>query len=75
MRFKLDSLDQEDPLEEEMATHSSILAGKSHGQRSLGATVHGVTRVGHNLVTKPPPPIHPREALGTTILIFSLRRV
>ena len=26
---------QEDPLEEEMATHSSILAWKSHGQRSL----------------------------------------
>ena len=25
----------EDPLEEEMATHSSILAWKSHGQRSL----------------------------------------
>ena len=30
----------EDALEEEMATHSSILAGKSHGQRR--ATVHGV---------------------------------
>ena len=29
------SLGQEDPLEMEMATHSSILAGKSHGQRSL----------------------------------------
>ena len=29
------SLDQEDPMEEEMATHSSILPGKSHGQRSL----------------------------------------
>ena len=29
------SLDQEDPLEKEMATHSSILIGKSHGQRSL----------------------------------------
>ena len=29
------SLGREDPLEEEMATHSSILAGKSHGQRSL----------------------------------------
>ena len=29
------SLDQEDPLEKEMATHSSILAGKSRGQRSL----------------------------------------
>ena len=24
-----------DPLEKEMATHSSILAGKPHGQRSL----------------------------------------
>ena len=29
--------DQENPLEEEMATHSSILAGESHGQRSLAA--------------------------------------
>ena len=29
------SLDQEDPLEKEMATHSSILPGKSHGQRNL----------------------------------------
>ena len=29
------SLGQEGPLEEEMATHSSILAWKIHGQRSL----------------------------------------
>ena len=29
------SLGWEDPLEEGMATHSSILAWKSHGQRSL----------------------------------------
>ena len=29
------SLGQEDPLEGKMATHSSILAGKFHGQRSL----------------------------------------
>ena len=29
------SLGQEYPLEREMATHSSILAGKFHGQRSL----------------------------------------
>ena len=29
------SLGQEDPLEKEMATHSSILAGESHGRRSL----------------------------------------
>ena len=29
------SLGGEDPLEEEMATHSSILAWRIHGQRSL----------------------------------------
>ena len=29
------SLSQEDPLEKEMATHSSILALRIHGQRSL----------------------------------------
>ena len=29
------SLGQEDPLEKEMATHSSILAGRIHGQKSL----------------------------------------
>ena len=29
------SLGREDPLEEEIVTHSSILAGKAHGQRSL----------------------------------------
>ena len=29
------SLGQEDPLEKEMATHFSMLAWKSHGQRSL----------------------------------------
>ena len=29
------SLGWEDPLKEGMATHSSILAGKSHGQRCL----------------------------------------
>ena len=28
-------LGQEDPLEKEMAAHSSTLPGKSHGQRSL----------------------------------------
>ena len=36
----LQSLDQEDPLEEGMATHSSILAWReSHGQRSLACHV------------------------------------
>ena len=32
---QVQSLDLEDPLEEEMATHPSILAWKSHGQRNL----------------------------------------
>ena len=29
------SLNEEDPLEEEMATHSSFLPGEFHGQRNL----------------------------------------
>ena len=33
--MQLGSLDWEDPLEKEMATHSNILDWKSHGQRSL----------------------------------------
>ena len=37
------SLVQEDPLEKEMETHSSILAWGIHRQRSLVATVHWVT--------------------------------
>ena len=40
----IQSLGQEDPLEEEMATHSSILAEESHGQRSLV----GYSPWGHN---------------------------
>ena len=31
----IQSVVQEDPLEKEMATHSSILPGESHGQRRL----------------------------------------
>ena len=31
----IQSLGWEDPLEKEMATHSSILPGESHGERSL----------------------------------------
>ena len=33
--MKVQSLSWEDPLEEGMAIHSSILAGESHGQSSL----------------------------------------
>ena len=42
------SLGREDPLEKEMATHSSILAweipGTEEGQRSLLSTVCGITK-------------------------------
>ena len=47
----------EDPLEKEMATHSSILAWRIFMDRGAWrAIVQGVTRVGHDLATKPPPP-------------------
>ena len=50
----------EDPLEKEMATHSSILAWRIPWTVcSLpGSSVHGVARVGHDLVSKPPPPVY-----------------
>ena len=39
------SLSREDPLEKEMATHSSILAWRIHmGRRAWQATVHGVAK-------------------------------
>ena len=40
--MQLQSLGQEDPLEKEMGTHSSILAGK-YNREACGATVPGVT--------------------------------
>ena len=50
------SLGQEDPLEKEMATHSSILGWEFPWLEKPGwATVHWVARVGHDLVTKPSP--------------------
>ena len=43
------SLGPEDPLEEGMATHSSILAWRiPWTEEPGGTTVHGVHRVGHN---------------------------
>ena len=49
-------LGREHPLEKEIATHSSILAQRILDRGAWQATVHGVTRVRHDLVTKPPPP-------------------
>ena len=46
----------EDALEEEMASHPSILAWEiPWTEEPGGATVHGVTRAGPDLVTKLPP--------------------
>ena len=50
-------LGQEDPLEKEMATHSSILTWRiPWTEEPSRVTVHGVSRVRCNLATKPPPP-------------------
>ena len=47
------SLGQEDPLEEEMATHSSILAWKiPRRERPSGLQPMGSQRVRHNLATE-----------------------
>ena len=51
--MQVQSLDWEDPLEKEMATHSSVLPGKSHRQRSLvDCSPWSCQRVGHDLTTK-----------------------
>ena len=46
-------------MEKEMATHFSILAWRIPWTEEPGrATVRGITRVGHDLVTTPPPPLY-----------------
>ena len=42
-RDQVRSLGQEDPLEKEMATHSSVLAWRIPWTKEPGGTVHGVT--------------------------------
>ena len=46
--IQVPSVGWKDPLEEGMATHSSILPGKSHGQRSLMRYGQWSQRVGHS---------------------------
>ena len=61
---QVQSLVREDLLEKEMAAHSSFLAWKIHGRRSLaGYSSWGRKRVRHNLATKeqPPPPVDCRK--------------
>ena len=51
--MQVQSLVRKDSLEKEMATHSSILVGKSHGQESLmGHSPWCCKRVRHDLGTK-----------------------
>ena len=53
------SLGREDPLEKKMTTHSSILAWRIPWKEEPGrlqATCYVVSRVGHDLLTKLPPP-------------------
>ena len=44
-----------DPLEKEIATHSSILAWEAPWTEEPGGLLHGSHRVGHDLATKPAP--------------------
>ena len=47
--MQIQSLGQEDLLEEEMATNSAFLPGNSHEQRSLvGCSPWDLKRIGHN---------------------------
>ena len=46
------SLGQEDPLEKEMANHSSILAWEVPQKSLVGYSPWGTKRVKHNLATK-----------------------
>ena len=51
--MQVQSLGQEDPLEKEMATHSSILPWKIPWTREPGGSQStGSQRVGHDLATK-----------------------
>ena len=52
-KTQVGSLGWEDPLEKEMATHSSILAWRiPQTEEPRGLQSMGLQRVGHNLVTK-----------------------
>ena len=54
--MRVQSLGQEDPLEKEMVTHSSILPWEITRTEEPGELQSmGVTRIEHNLVTKTPP--------------------
>ena len=51
-------LGQEDPLEKEMSTHSHILAWRIPWTEETGRLQSIGSRVGHDLATKPLPPLN-----------------
>ena len=58
--MQVQSLGGEDPLEEEMATHSSIVAWRiPWAEEPGGLQSIGLQRVRHNWATKPPPAAYP----------------
>ena len=65
------SLGQEDPLEKEMAIHSSILPGESHGQRSLV----GYSPWGHKESDTTERLTHTHPIYITYILIYGNRKI
>ena len=50
--MRVPSLGQEDPQRRKGQPTPVFLPEEFHGQRSWGATVHGIARVGHDLATK-----------------------
>ena len=64
---RVGSLGQEEPLEKETATHSSIFACGSHGQKSLaGYSPQGHERVRHNSANKD----NNKNGLSEVVLTF-----
>ena len=60
------SLGQEDPLEEERSTHSSILAWRNPWtEKPGGLQPVGSQRVGHDLLTKPSLPLQLKQEQAT----------
>ena len=59
-------------MEKEMEPTPVFLPGESQGERSLTGYSPGITRVGHDLATKPPPPPpHIHININTHIYVFS----
>ena len=69
--MQVQSLGQKDPPDEEMATHSVFLLGKSDGQWSLvGYSPWGSQRVRHNQATKYTHTFFPLPFSGSEIRLY-----